>query len=49
MAHVQQVVRDLPFGTVKVNAVFGGAPGGAAHPGRGSGQGSVTDPSSWTR
>ncbi len=39
MAHVQRAVRELPVGTVKVNAVFGGAPGGAAHPGRGSGQG----------
>jgi succinate-semialdehyde dehydrogenase/glutarate-semialdehyde dehydrogenase len=37
--HVQRAVRELPVGTVKVNAVFGGAPGGAAHPGRGSGQG----------
>ncbi len=39
LAHVQRAVRELPVGTVKVNAVFGGAPGGAAHPGRGSGQG----------
>jgi acyl-CoA reductase-like NAD-dependent aldehyde dehydrogenase len=37
--HVQRAVRELPVGTVKVNAVFGGAPGGAATPGRGSGQG----------
>ncbi|WP_091299138.1 aldehyde dehydrogenase family protein [Amycolatopsis xylanica] len=31
-AHAQQAWRVLPAGTVKVNAVFGGAPGGAAHP-----------------
>ena len=31
--------RALPVGTVKVNAVFGGAPGGAAQPRRGSGSG----------
>jgi len=37
--HAQQAARELPVGTVKVNAVFGGAPGGAATPGRGSGQG----------
>ena len=39
LAHAQRAARDLPVGTVKVNAVFGGAPGGAATPGRGSGQG----------
>jgi acyl-CoA reductase-like NAD-dependent aldehyde dehydrogenase len=39
MSHAQQAWRDLPVGTVKVNAVFGGAPGGAAHPRHGSGQG----------
>ncbi|AGL18110.1 aldehyde dehydrogenase [Actinoplanes sp. N902-109] len=39
MSHAQQAWRELPAGTVKVNAVFGGAPGGAAHPRRGSGQG----------
>ena len=39
LAHAQRAVRELPVGTVKVNAVFGGAPGGAAHPHRGSGQG----------
>jgi succinate-semialdehyde dehydrogenase/glutarate-semialdehyde dehydrogenase len=39
MSHAQRAWRDLPVGTVKVNAVFGGAPGGAAHPRRGSGQG----------
>lgn len=37
--HAQRAVRELPVGTVKVNAAFGGAPGGAATPGRGSGQG----------
>jgi succinate-semialdehyde dehydrogenase/glutarate-semialdehyde dehydrogenase len=39
MAHAQRAWRDLSVGTVKINAVFGGAPGGAAHPRRGSGQG----------
>jgi succinate-semialdehyde dehydrogenase/glutarate-semialdehyde dehydrogenase len=39
MSHAQRAWRDLPVGTVKVNAVFGGAPAGAAHPRRGSGQG----------
>jgi acyl-CoA reductase-like NAD-dependent aldehyde dehydrogenase len=39
MSHAQQAWRELPVGTVKVNAVFGGAPAGAAHPRRGSGQG----------
>ncbi|GAA3341621.1 aldehyde dehydrogenase family protein [Amorphoplanes nipponensis] len=39
MSHAQQAWRELPVGTVKVNAVFGGAPGGAAHPRGGSGQG----------
>ncbi|WP_220270241.1 aldehyde dehydrogenase family protein [Marinitenerispora sediminis] len=39
MEHAQRAFRELPVGTVKVNAVFGGAPGGAAHPRRGSGQG----------
>jgi acyl-CoA reductase-like NAD-dependent aldehyde dehydrogenase len=39
MTHAQRALRDLPTGTVKINAVFGGAPGGAAHPRRGSGQG----------
>ncbi|MEJ3744745.1 aldehyde dehydrogenase family protein [Actinomycetes bacterium KLBMP 9797] len=38
-AHAQRAWRELPVGTVKINAVFGGAPGGAAHPRRGSGQG----------
>ncbi len=39
LGHAQRAARDLPVGTVKVNAVFGGAPGGAATPGRGSGAG----------
>src|SRR6185312_8780897 len=39
MSHAQRAWRTLPTGTVKVNAVFGGAPGGAAHPRRGSGHG----------
>nr|MDT0656582.1 aldehyde dehydrogenase family protein [Micromonospora sp. DSM 115978] len=39
MTNAQRAWRDLPVGTVKINAVFGGAPGGAAHPRRGSGQG----------
>jgi len=38
-AHAQRAVRELDAGTVKVNAVFGGAPGGSAHPRRGSGLG----------
>jgi acyl-CoA reductase-like NAD-dependent aldehyde dehydrogenase len=39
MAHAQQAWRALPVGTVKINAVFGGAPGGAAQPRRDSGSG----------
>lgn len=39
MTHAQRAWRDLSVGTVKINAVFGGAPGGAAHPRRGSGHG----------
>ncbi|MFY1694506.1 MULTISPECIES: aldehyde dehydrogenase family protein [unclassified Solwaraspora] len=39
MSHAQRAWRELPVGTVKVNSVFGGAPGGAAHPRRGSGEG----------
>jgi succinate-semialdehyde dehydrogenase/glutarate-semialdehyde dehydrogenase len=39
LEHAQRAVRELPVGTVKVNNVFGGAPGGAGHPHRGSGQG----------
>jgi acyl-CoA reductase-like NAD-dependent aldehyde dehydrogenase len=32
MGHAQTAYRELPVGTVKVNGVFGGAPGGAAQP-----------------
>jgi succinate-semialdehyde dehydrogenase/glutarate-semialdehyde dehydrogenase len=39
MQHAQEAWRRLPVGTVKINAVFGGAPGGAAHPRRASGSG----------
>ena len=39
MAHAQQAWRELPVGTVKINAVFGGAPGGAAEPRGTSGSG----------
>jgi succinate-semialdehyde dehydrogenase/glutarate-semialdehyde dehydrogenase len=39
MAHAQTAWRELPVGTVKVNAVFGGAPGGAAQPRGASGDG----------
>ncbi|QDG90580.1 aldehyde dehydrogenase [Pseudarthrobacter sp. NIBRBAC000502770] len=39
LAHIQQAVAALPVGTVKVNAVFGGAPGGAAQPRGESGAG----------
>jgi succinate-semialdehyde dehydrogenase/glutarate-semialdehyde dehydrogenase len=39
LAHAQRAWRELPAGTVKVNNVFGGAPGGAAHPRGVSGQG----------
>ena len=38
-AHAQRAWRELQAGTVKVNAVFGGAPGGAAHPRKASGTG----------
>ncbi len=39
MSHAQRAWRELPVGTVKINAVFGGAPAGAAHPRGASGQG----------
>jgi succinate-semialdehyde dehydrogenase/glutarate-semialdehyde dehydrogenase len=39
MAHAQEAWRTLRAGTVKINAVWGGAPGGAAHPRGSSGQG----------
>ena len=35
--HAQRAWRDLSVGTVKINAVFGGAPGGAAEPRKASG------------
>jgi succinate-semialdehyde dehydrogenase/glutarate-semialdehyde dehydrogenase len=38
-ANAQRAWRELDVGTVKVNAVFGGAPGGAAQPRRHSGMG----------
>jgi acyl-CoA reductase-like NAD-dependent aldehyde dehydrogenase len=37
--HAQRAFRELRVGTVKVNAVFGGAPGGAAEPRKASGLG----------
>jgi acyl-CoA reductase-like NAD-dependent aldehyde dehydrogenase len=37
--HAQRAWRELDAGTVKVNAVWGGAPGGAAEPHRQSGTG----------
>ena len=39
MGHAQAAWRTLPVGTVKINAVFGGAPGGASEPRRASGSG----------
>ncbi|MDQ0376454.1 aldehyde dehydrogenase family protein [Amycolatopsis thermophila] len=39
MSHAQRAWRELPVGTVKVNNVFGGAPAGAAHPRKASGEG----------
>ncbi|NUL47104.1 aldehyde dehydrogenase family protein [Cellulosimicrobium funkei] len=39
IAHAQRAIAELPVGTVKVNNVFGGAPGGAAQPRRASGAG----------
>ena len=39
MAHAQEAWRALPVGTVKINNVFGGAPGGASQPRRASGNG----------
>lgn len=38
-ARAQRAWRELRVGTVKVNAVLGGAPGGAAEPSRCSGNG----------
>ncbi|MEJ1195576.1 aldehyde dehydrogenase family protein [Pseudarthrobacter sp. CCNWLW207] len=39
IAHVQQAIAALPVGTVKINEVFGGAPGGSAQPRGASGEG----------
>src|SRR5829696_3130502 len=39
MEHAQRAWRELHAGTVKINAVFGGAPGGAAEPAGASGTG----------
>lgn len=39
LAHITEAVVTLPVGTVKVNGVFGGAPGGAAEPRGDSGSG----------
>jgi acyl-CoA reductase-like NAD-dependent aldehyde dehydrogenase len=39
LAHITEAVDTLAVGTVKVNGVFGGAPGGAAEPRRDSGSG----------
>jgi succinate-semialdehyde dehydrogenase/glutarate-semialdehyde dehydrogenase len=39
MSHALRAVRELGVGTVKVNAAFGGAPGGAATPHGSSGDG----------
>ncbi len=39
MAHAQRAWRSLPVGTVKINDVFGGAPGGASEPRKASGSG----------
>ena len=48
-ANAQRAWRELDVGTVKVNAVFGGAPGGAAEPRRHSGMGFGYGPSCSTR
>ncbi|MDQ4098062.1 MAG: aldehyde dehydrogenase family protein, partial [Actinomycetota bacterium] len=39
LGHAQRAGRELEAGTVKINAVFGGAPGGAATPHGASGDG----------
>jgi acyl-CoA reductase-like NAD-dependent aldehyde dehydrogenase len=39
LEHAQKAWRELSVGTVKINAVFGGAPGGAAEPRKASGLG----------
>ena len=43
-AHALAAIDALEVGTVKVNAVFGGAPGGSAHPRRDSGRGAGYGP-----
>jgi succinate-semialdehyde dehydrogenase / glutarate-semialdehyde dehydrogenase len=43
-AHALEAIDALEVGTVKVNAVFGGAPGGSAHPRRDSGRGAGYGP-----
>jgi acyl-CoA reductase-like NAD-dependent aldehyde dehydrogenase len=44
LSHALQAVDELDVGTVKVNAVFGGAPGGSADPRRDSGDGAGYGP-----
>ena len=39
LEHITEAIDRLPVGTVKINAVFGGAPGGAAQPRGASGAG----------
>jgi acyl-CoA reductase-like NAD-dependent aldehyde dehydrogenase len=39
MSHAIEAAARLPVGTVKINAVFGGAPGGSAQPRGASGAG----------
>jgi betaine-aldehyde dehydrogenase len=39
LEHITEAIARLPVGTVKINAVFGGAPGGAAEPRGDSGTG----------
>lgn len=39
IGHAQEAWRTLPVGSVKINAVFGGAPGGASEPRQASGSG----------
>lgn len=39
LGHALRAAEELEVGTVKLNAVFGGAPGGSADPRRGSGSG----------
>ena len=42
--HALQAIDELDVGTVKINAVFGGAPGGCADPRRDSGRGAGYGP-----